>query len=335
MPQGPPSDVGTSPRCVTLRAVTATVDDVPGLREAFPALEVLQERSIYRWAPVFRCMVNGRPTVLKRTASPLPDALGVAVWTTTLATTGLGVVAPVQSPGTGQPLGPVQVGDLVWVVYPWIEGRQYDGSPADLLAAGELLGRLHAAGTTTHGLPTFQWPDPDQESVTEDVNALQTALGSLAGALQALVRRFPTEVLPVIRDAGLPVADASMDYKANNLVYTDAGPVLVDPDNGERLPRLLDLALAVLLFHSEHHPSPGRPFTATEWVVFRDAWLRHVRPTPDECSLWPTALEYMLSEWVVWQITDSDTLGEDSDDPRQAALLTTLATFDANAYPLR
>ena len=318
-----------------LRVVMAKVDDFPGLRDAFPALEEVQETSIYRWAPVFRCTVGGRPAVLKRTASPLSDALGVAAWTTALAATGLGVVAPMRAAGDGRSLGPVEVGDVVWVVYPWIEGRQHDGTPADVAAAGELLGRLHAAGTTEHGLPTFDWADPDQESVTEDVDALRAALGSSAGALQALVRRFPTEVLPVIRDAGLPVVDASLDYKANNLVHTGGGPVLVDPDNSKRLPRLLDLGLAVLLFHSEHDHAPGRPFDATEWTVFRDAWLRHVRPTSQERDLWPTALEYMLSEWAVWQITDSDTLGEDSDDPRQAALLTALAGFDPHAYPLR
>jgi hypothetical protein len=49
-----------------------------------------------------------------------------------------------------------------------------------------------------------------------------------------------------------------MNDKANNLVYPPAGPVLVDPDNGDFAPRLLDLAQAVLLFHTEHEPAPPR-----------------------------------------------------------------------------
>ena len=315
--------------------VHPSIEDFPGLRGTVTgALDELQDTSIYRWGPVFPCKAAGQAAVLKRTASPLGDALGVAAWTTAMAKAGIGVVAPLDLSATGGPAGPIEVGDDVWVVYPWVGGRPYDGSPADVAAAGDLLGRLHAAGATAHGLPEFDWPDHDEESIAEDVEALAGALGADAQPLQGLVQRFPTQVLPAIRDAGLPMVDASMDYKANNLVFADGGPVLVDPDNGERLPRLLDLALAVLLFHSEHDPAPGRPFDAAEWASFRDAWARHVTPTADERRLWPTALEYMLSEWVVWQITDSDALGDESEDPRQGSLLRALAAVDVHAYPL-
>jgi spectinomycin phosphotransferase len=317
----------SGPGLVMLAAVHPRLVDHPGLREAVSGMvEHVEDDSLYRWAPVFRCSVVGRPAVLKQTARPLSAAEAVARWTRGLAAAGVPVVSPL--------VGPVAVMDDLWVVYPWVEGRPYDGRPADVEAAGDLLGRLHAAGRAPAGLPDFGWPDHDEASVAEDVDALAEALGPDAAGLQALVRRFMADVLPRIRDAGLPLADASMDYKANNLVMTSDGAVLVDPDDGERLPRLLDLALAVLLFHSEHDPAPPRPFDVGEWRTFRNAWARHVHPTPDELRLWPLALEYMLSEWVVWQIVDSDTLVDDSPDPRQAALLRALARLDVAAYPL-
>jgi hypothetical protein len=40
--------------------------------------------------------------------------------------------------------------------------------------------------------------------------------------------------------------------------------VLVDLDNGEHAPRLLDLALAALLFHNEHPQAPPRLFSLRE-----------------------------------------------------------------------
>ncbi|WP_146103615.1 phosphotransferase [Nonomuraea solani] len=266
---------------------------------------------------------------VKRTHSA--EAMGR--WVRSLAEGGFPVVSPV--------VGPYRIGEDDWVAYPWVEGRAYDGSAADIRAAGDLLGRLHAAGDAAAGLAGFEWPDHDEESVEEDVTGLDKVLAAyrpglrreVLGRFEPLLRSFMTTTLPAIRDAGLPVADVSMDYKAVNLVYGEAGPVLVDPDNGERAPRLLDLALAVLLFHNDLPGRPGRLFDETEWVIFRDAYLGHVSLTAREERLWPAALTYMLLEWGVWTAINGGEVG-DWDDPRQADFLTGLLTVDVSAFKL-
>ena len=67
---------------------------------------------------------------------------------------------------------------------------------------------------------------------------------AMKGSNADLGRRF-AHALPSLRTADLPAAAVTSDFKANNLVYTSTGPVMVDPDNGGVEPRLLDLALAV------------------------------------------------------------------------------------------
>jgi len=172
--------------------------------------------------------------------------------------------------------------------------------------------------------------------VTEDVATLRAVLGPHAAEpvvarLVGLVRGFMSEVLPPIRDARLPCVNAIMDYKANNLVYTPAGPVLVDPDNGDFAPRLLDLAQAVLLFHTEHEPAPPRLFDATEWSAFIGAYLRQVDLTELERTMWPVAVEYMICDEGHWALTNDV---EEWREPRQRAFLLALAEARAGDYPL-
>lgn len=299
--------------------------------DVFLRFGIEPQDSLYAYAPVFRGVVDGVPVAVKRTHA----AEEMSRWVRHLAGAGLPVVTPVA--------GPHRIGDDDWVAYPWIDGRAYDGSPSDVRAAGDLLGRLHAAGDAARstGLPDFEWPDHDEESVAEDVTGLDKVLAAYRPDLREevlarftpLLGSFMTTTLPAIRDADLPVVDASMDYKAVNLVYTGTGPVLVDPDNGERLPRLLDLALAVLLFHNDLVGGPARLFDETEWTAFRDAYLAHVSLTDAERELWPTALVYMLLEWGVWTVVNGGEVG-DWDDPRQAAFLTDLLTADLTRYAL-
>ncbi|SDI31182.1 spectinomycin phosphotransferase [Nonomuraea jiangxiensis] len=299
--------------------------------EVFRWFGIEPQESMYLYAPVFRGVIGGKTVAVKRTHSP--EAMGR--WVRHLAGLGVPVVTPLA--------GPRRIGGYDWVAYPWIDGRTYDGSPADVRAAGELLGRLHVAGNAegSTGLPGFEWPDHDEESVEDDVTGLDRVLkayrpdlrGEVLGRLAPLLRSFMATTLPAIRDADLPVADVTMDFKAVNLVYSQAGPVLVDPDNGERAPRLLDLALAVLLFHNDLPDRPARLFDEMEWAAFRDAYLGHVRLTVRERELWPTALTYMLLEWGVWTAVNGGEVG-DWDDPRQAAFLAALLTVDITRYPL-
>jgi Ser/Thr protein kinase RdoA (MazF antagonist) len=193
---------------------------------------------------------------------------------------------------------------------------------------------MHAAGAGPCVLPAFQWPDYDRARVSEDLDLLHTVVAPHAPdrtlkRLTDLVTRFMAEVVPPVRDGGLPQANASMDYKASNLVYTANGPVLVDPDNGDFAPRLLDLAQAALLFHTEA-VSP-RPFDDAQWPAFIEAYLRHVSLTDSERTLWPLAIEYMLSEEGHWAFT-----GEPSEwqQPAQKSFLLALAQVQADNFPL-
>jgi hypothetical protein len=107
--------------------------------------------------------------------------------------------------------------------------------------------------------------------------------------------------------------------------------VLVDPDNGDFAPRLLDLAQAVLLFHTEHDAVPPRLFDADQWSGFIRAYLRRVRLTDRERACWPAAIEYMLAEEGHWAVTGTP---GDWRLPRQKQFLLTLARARADDFPL-
>jgi Ser/Thr protein kinase RdoA (MazF antagonist) len=117
------------------------------------------------------------------------------------------------------------------------------------------------------------------------------------------------------------------DFRAINLRYRGGVPTLVDPDNAEYAPRLLDLALAALLFHNEIEDGPGRLFDDAEWAVFIGAYLRQAELTGAERSLWPAAVRYMLIEWGFWTLTDAAEIGAWA-QPAQRAFLHDLAGTD-------
>lgn len=122
-----------------------------------------------------------------------------------------------------------------------------------------------------------------------------------------------------------------MDYKATNLIYTPAGPVLIDPDNGDFAPRILDLAQAALLFHTDHELAPARPFDRAEWTTFIGAYRREVDLTDEERQLWPLAVGYVLAMEGHWAFTGEP---EEWLDPRQRSFLLALARARAEDFPL-
>ncbi|MGI5489745.1 phosphotransferase [Microtetraspora malaysiensis] len=313
--------------------------DYPDVFEHFSITEGDRpDESCYLYAPVFPIRTGGMKAVVKRTTGPATAAAAISRWLRALVAQDVQAVTPL-------PLSmenPAEIGDRVWVAYPWVEGRPYDGSTADIVSAGDLLGRIHAARVPDEDMPRFPWPDHDEASVEEDVTGLQRVLGKYAPDLLDVVlsrvspwlASFMTETLPPVRDADLPRAVVSMDFKANNLVYVDGRPVLIDPDNAEYAPRLLDLALSALLFHYESAGSPPRLFTSSEWAVFLAAYRRHVELTDNEIALWPTALRYMLLEWGTWTLIDAAEW-DDWNDPHKQAFLIDLATVDIARFPLR
>lgn len=132
-------------------------------------------------------------------------------------------------------------------------------------------------------------------------------------------------------ERGVQVREPS-DYKAANLVFGHDGPVLVDPDNGGREPRLFDLALALVLFHHECPTAPDRMLTAEEWAAFASAYLVHVSLTEQERALWPAAIDHVLWEEGTWALEDA----EDSAwaNPRDRSSMLDLARATPERYPL-
>ncbi len=274
------------------------------------------DHSIHPYAPVFPAIAQGHAVVVKQTRADAPQA--VPDWTRTLRADGFPVVTPVAL-GVANPV--VLAPSRAWVAYPWITGRPYRPDESDVSAAGDLLGRLHARPPTGRGLPLMRWPARAGHPARGRVPA------RLLARLDDLASRFEGELMPAIRDAELPVADLTMDWKAVNLVYASGGPVLVDPDNGERAPRLLDLALAALLFHTE--TAIRRAFAAREWAWFRDAYCAHVRLTDTEVRLWPTALSYQAFDEVGWALGE-----QNQPDPARVGFLAAALCADAQQFPL-
>lgn len=272
------------------------------------------EESCYDYAPVFRTTVAGTPSAVKRTRN-LPAAAAIARWTRAMADSGIGVVTPLDLPGNPGP-----VGDRVWVAYPWISGRSYDGSVADIAAAGALLGRMHAhAYERDPELPSFEWPEHDDADVEAEIEDLRRVLTLRAPDIAEAVlarsapwhRSFMAETLPAIRDGDLPHVAASTDFKANNLVYTANGPILVDPDNADYLPRIIDLAMAALLFHNELPPrlracSPrpsGRSSQVSTWPGFLSPRQR------SSCGPLPCATSSPSGEPGPWSMRTNGMIG--------------------------
>jgi len=199
------------------------------------------------------------------------------------------------------------------VVYPFIDGHPYTGTAGEISAAGDLLGRIHMARVDTIRLRSYSWPTADADEITSTCQELATTFTTHAGqdaaectaAVADLGRRF-ADALPSLRTAELPAAAVSSDFKANNLVYTSTGPVMVDPDNAGVEPRLLDLALAAPLFHNECPTGSPRLFTDPEWEVFRDSYLAQVILTATERRLWPAALDHILWDEGTWALEDND-----------------------------
>lgn len=295
------------------------------------------DKSWYAYAPVFRTTVAGVPAAVKRVREPAAAA-AISRWVRALAASGTAAVTPIHAPVQN----PGLVGDQNWVAYPWIEGRTYDGSNADIAAAGDLLGRLHArTDYYDAAMPRFKWPEHDEASVEEDVEDLTRVLKSRAPEIAAQViartghwhRAFMTDTLPVIRDASLPFVVGTTDFRASNLVYADTDLVLIDPDNADYLPRILDLAIAALLFHSGLESAPPRMFTQAEWDLFASAYSPQAKLTDLEIQLWQAALKYIVTEWCTWALVASDEWG-DWADRHKCGFLTDLAAAELARFPL-
>jgi hypothetical protein len=291
-------------------------------------LHDLDPASLTPWARVFRARTSdGRPVVVKRTATKAANAVAMATWTRAARASGFPVVAPTDLGVTN----PQQLGSDWWVVYPWVAGEAYRGTLDEIRSAADLLGRQHTLAVDASRLRRYTWPEADPADVEAELARLARRIPDLQ-RLRSRADRWRARSLPALRAADLPAVGVRSDFKANNLVFTRAGPVLVDPDNGGFEPRLFDLALAVVLFHHECPGAPGRLFSREEWSVFRGTYAAHVALSAEERALWPAALDHMLWDEGSWALDDNDDAAWA--DPRQGAFLRDLAGTGPERFPL-
>ncbi|MBZ9751167.1 phosphotransferase [Deinococcus sp. HMF7604] len=249
--------------------------------------------------------------VLKRTS--LNHAPGIAAWSQALAQAGVQVLAPLPGPTVLLPEG---AGDSSrWVLYPFVEGRRYQGLDQDLERAGALLGQIHAAGPDqTFDLPHLAavraFTASDLQALSDEVlEGLARAQLSTARPAALLAERqiqYLTGALPRAVSQPLPMVNCSWDHKAANLVYLPSGePVLVDPDNAARMPRVYDLALTALSFHLDPslHSGPAQLMTPAQWATFLRGYSQHIDLTPLEHQMWPDVLLCAWMDEALWQLS--------------------------------
>lgn len=259
-----------------------------------------QAQSIYAFAPVYKAWSPALQhwVVLKQTRNTSAHAQGIQAWCTALNKHQTPCVQAIAELSPN----PRYLAQHHWVVYPFLEGHPYQGSLAQIEAAGAYLGKMHQLNTS-FDLPTYSWPAQEAASLEEDRQGLLDLQSRLRCKLSPVLFEWlqsHPQLREGLKQAELPHVTGSWDYKANNLIFQHDTPILIDPDAAGYLPRLLDLALAALLFHNELPSAPARMFNAEEWQAFLKGYTHHIALTPTEKSLWPQALQWMFLEEALW-----------------------------------
>lgn len=296
---------------------------------AFPFDHPGEPVSLYDYAPVLRVRDRRGDWVLKRTGQVHSNGEAIGRWLTALRGLGVDVVAPAAHFHPN----PRRLNDgKEWVVYPFVSGTGYHADESEIADAGRLLGRMHAADPPeANALATYEVPVVrDAEWIEPHLVLAENAIEA-AGADRhtfreaALVRLATAE--PVM---GLPLAGCSFDFKASNLVFSPK-PTLVDPDHAARMPRLYDLAVALVLFHCDLSTAPGRLWTPAEWATFLQGYAEHVVFTNAELACWRLILELAWLDQGVWLLGNWP---EGWADLKDRAYLLDVAAFDPAAFPL-
>lgn len=307
--------------------------------QIFNAFEFTQENSIeriYPYAPVYKIQTQSAQYVIKQTRSDLRESQHIASFLKQLANHNL----PIVSPATLASTNPKLVGDDVWVVYPFIEGEKYTGKPEQILAAGQLLGKIHAHSSSDNHEKLGEYDAFDFESneIESDFSTIKEQLLATQSMIdtpyfdsllkQTLLTQTDLKGIP------LPKTATPYDYKADNLVYLNSTtPYLIDPDNALFLPRIFDLALALLLFHNVLDTAPNHVWTPSEWQLFLEGYTQSVTLTSLEKSTWVKAVQHIFMDEVLWLLSDFD---EGWQNEHQRALYTSIFNTmqQLNNYPI-
>ncbi|WP_249871178.1 phosphotransferase [Oceanobacillus saliphilus] len=289
-----------------------------------------EPKSIYSFSPVYR--VNA--FIVKRTQSPMARANRLISYTTALNEKGINVVTPV----TLDTDNPQSIGEYVYVVYPFIHGLVYSGKQHEIYEAGELLGKIHHLSPTenTYDLDeydVFNFNNQEVDESVENIKRFAEGAGSYIDSME--LKKKLLEIVAQqeeLRRLPLPSVTTPHDYKANNLIYTP-DPFLIDPDNALRIPKIFDLALALLLFHNEMATAPARMFTPSEWNLFLSGYKEYMSFTELEQREWNRALGHVFLDEVMWLMAEVE---EDWTNPSQVKLFESLVEvlLDPSSYNL-
>lgn len=292
-------------------------------------------KSIYKYAPVFKCEIDGAFYVLKKTKAKEDRIPSYLAWLEYLKENLVQIVTPAKIDKATYRV----VDDVNWILYPFIEGRVFNASLIDITEAGRLLGHIHKLGVKKKLPYGHEWKTYDEEFFTEVQNDLQTIVKDYKDKITSeqylkltkLVGSVDEKFILELEKAALPFVDGIWDFKANNLVYQNNGnPVLIDLDNSGNIPRILDLALSLLLFNMEMESAPDRYFAQPEWEAFKKGYFEEIELTGLEKKFWKKMLSFVFVDEVLWAITD---LSED-ETIRQKNFIHSLIAFDPTEFNL-
>lgn len=274
--------------------------------------------SIYPFSPVYLVKDGEYDVIVKRTQRKAHE---VMAYTAMLKDKGVNVVTPVKL----QRDNPQKIEDTYFVVYPFIEGSVYSGKEQEILAAGRMLGHIHSLSpiANTYNLLEYNVYDFNQQEVEESMEKIIHFAEKYGVEIDVELKAKLLESVGNQNDlyhAGLTHVATPHDFKANNLILVPE-PYLIDPDNATWIPRIFDLALALLLFHNEHDKAPDRIFTRAEWELFLSGYKEYITLTDQEKVFWQMAKQHVFLDEVMWLMAEYE---EDWQNPSQKSLFKSL-----------
>ncbi|AXI08561.1 serine kinase [Oceanobacillus zhaokaii] len=287
--------------------------------------------SIYPFSPVYKVKGEMQDFIVKRTQNPVRK---VMEYVTMLKRNRINVVTPVPL----KTVNPQIIGNETYVTYPFIDGTAYTGEDEEIIEAGRLLGKIHylSPAENLYNLAAYDVFDFTVEEVVESIQKIKRHTERFHVNID--IKRLKEKLMQTVsqqealKNCGLPLVATPHDYKANNLIYTPK-PYLIDPDNAALIPRIFDLALALLLFHNEIATGPDRVFTLKEWQTFLSGYKEYISISELELSNWQRAVEHVFLDEVMWLMAEVE---EDWSNLAQRNLFASLVelVLDNSCYKL-
>jgi spectinomycin phosphotransferase len=265
--------------------------------------------------------INDRKVIIKKTKKEGDRARKLISFQGSLINKGVSLVSPVLFKGEDHHM----IEENRWVVYPFINGPHYTGNQDEIFRAGQLLGQIHmhSKDIFTHGFSLSSYDDEFIEEVLGDINTVNRDYKTEFKYDQKSIKTLIKE----IDQYNLVHVDGTWDYKGNNLIFGDK-VTLIDSDNSGKIPRIVDLAIACLLFNTECKTAPNRLFTKDEWQVFLSGYKEHITLSSDEIACFPLLLELMFLDEGLYAVVDL----EDDEGDYQKEFIVNLTQINFTKY---